>query len=217
MLNKEEKNKYREELFRHLDGIAVAPIAFSLREKGVLDFILKKQHFLLSEITKKFNANEGYLNVGLRMLASQGWLNYDVDNLKNTVTISQNNKSKIAFKHFILYDDVVHFLKTSKEFHPRSLDKDQVSIINRIFVNYKNKKYEPTSNNPIEREIQQQIESHIKGVLVGPLIVFLGMDGMFHKYFMEASFSAEEFHEDPESFSKILNFLYYLGWFTKSK
>ena len=114
MLNKEEKNKYREELFRHLDGIAVAPIAFSLREKGVLDFILKKQHFLLSEITKKFNANEGYLNVGLRMLASQGWLNYDVDNLKNTVTISQNNKSKIAFKHFILYDDVVHFLKTSK-------------------------------------------------------------------------------------------------------
>lgn len=217
MLSKEEKNKYREELFRHLDGIAVAPIAFLLREKGVLDFILKKQHFLLSEITKKFNANEGYLNVGLRMLASQGWLNYDVDNLKNTVTISQNNKSKIAFKHFILYEDVVHFLKTSKEFHPRSLDKDQVSIINRIFINYKNKKYEPTSNNPIEREIQQQIESHIEGVLVGPLIVFLGMDGMFHKYFMEASFSAEEFHEDPESFSKILNFLYYLGWFTKSK
>ena len=216
MLTKEEKNKYREELFRHLDGIAIAPVAYSLKEKGILDFILKKQHFLLSEITKKFNANEGYLNVGLRILASQGWLNYDVDNIKNTVTISQNEKSKIAFQHFNLYEDVVHFLKTSKEFHPRSLDKEQFSIINRIFVNYKNKKYEPTSNNPIELEIQQQIERHIEGVLVGPLIVFLGMDGMFHKYFMEASFSAEEFHEDPESFSKILDFLHYLGWFTKS-
>ena len=216
MLTKEEKNKYREELFRHLDGIAVAPVAYSLKEKGILDFILKKQHFLLSEITKKFNANEGYLNVGLRILASQGWLNYDVDNLKNTVTISQNEKSKIAFQYFNLYEDVVHFLKTSKEFYPRSLDKKQFSIINRIFVNYKNKKYKPTSNNPIELEIQQQIERHIEGILVGPLIVFLGMDGMFHKYFMEASFSAEEFHEDPESFSKILDFLHYLDWFTKS-
>ena len=46
MLNKEEKNKYREELFRHLDGIAVAPIAFSLREKGVLGFILKNGHLI---------------------------------------------------------------------------------------------------------------------------------------------------------------------------
>ena len=45
MLSKEEKNKYRQELFKHLDGIAVAPIAFSLREKGVLDFILKKNIF----------------------------------------------------------------------------------------------------------------------------------------------------------------------------
>ncbi|MFT5249021.1 MAG: hypothetical protein ACI93P_000744, partial [bacterium] len=109
MLTKEEKSKYREELFRHLDGIAVAPIAYSLKEKGILDFILKKQHLLLSEITKQFNANEGYLNVGLRMLASQGWLNYDVDNSENTVTISQNEKSKIAFEHCNLYKDVVHF------------------------------------------------------------------------------------------------------------
>lgn len=216
MLTKEEKNKYREELFRHLDGIAIAPIAFSLEEKGVLKFILTKQQFLLSEITQHFNANEGYLNVGLRLLASQGWLNYEVDNLEDTVIISQNEKSKAAFEHINLYQDVVHFLRTSEEFHPRSLDKEQFSIINRIFINYKNGKYQPTSTNEVTLEIQQQIERHIEGVLVGPLIVFLGMDGMFHKYFMEASFSAEEFHEDPESFSKILDFLYYLGWFTKS-
>ena len=216
MLTKEEKNTYREELFRHLDGIAVAPIAFSLKEKGVLDFIVTKQQFLLSEITSHCNANEGYLNVGLRMLASQGWLNYEVDNKKDTVTISQNEKSKIAFDHFHLYKDVVYFLRTSEEFHPRNLDKEQFSIINRIFINYKNKKYKANSKDSLVLEIQQQIERHIEGVLVGPLIVFLGMDGMFHKYFMEASFSAEEFHEDPENFSKILDFLYYLGWFTKN-
>jgi len=217
MLTKEEKNEYREHLFRHLDGISVAPIAYFLKEKGVLDFILTKDYFLLSEIASKFKANEGYLNVGLRMLASQGWLDYQVDNIKDTVTISKNKKSDIAFKHIDLYQDVVHFIKISEEFHPRSLDKDQFSILNRIFINYKNKKYAPTASEGLELELQKQIARHIEGVLVGPITVFLGMDGMFHKYFMEASFSAEEFHEDPESFCKILDFLHYLGWFTKSK
>ncbi|MCF6308529.1 MAG: class I SAM-dependent methyltransferase [Flavobacteriaceae bacterium] len=216
MLTKEEKNEYREQLFRHLDGIAIAPIAYFLKKKGVLDFVLTKKQFLLSEIAAEFKANEGYLNVGLRMLASQGWLDYQVDNVEDTVTISKNEKSEIAFKLIDLYQDVVHFMKVSEEFHPRSLDKNQFYILNRIFINYKNKKYDPTSSNPLELEIQQQIARHIEGVLVGPITVFLGMDGMFHKYFMEASFSAEEFHEDPESFSKILDFLHYLGWFTKS-
>lgn len=34
---------------------------------------------------------------------------------------------------------------------------------------------------------------------------------------MEASFTAEEYHKDPESFKKILDFFSYLGWFTKKK
>ncbi len=216
MLTKEEKNKFREELFRHLDGIAVAPVAYSLKEKGVLDYILTKESFQLEEITTVFNANDGYLNVGLRMLASQGWLQYYVDASTNTVQISKNDNSEFAFNLADRYKDVVHFLKISEEFHPRSLDKEQFSVLNRIFIKYKNKEYNPTSNNKQELLIQEQIFHHIEGVLVGPITVFLGMDGMFHKYFMEASFSAEEFHEDPEGFSKILDFLHYLGWFTKN-
>ena len=46
MLTKEEKNKYREELFRHLDGIAIAPVAYLLKEKGILDFILKNGYLI---------------------------------------------------------------------------------------------------------------------------------------------------------------------------
>ena len=216
MLTKEEKNKHREQLFRHLDGIAVAPVAFSLKEKGVLDYLLEKNSCDLLEITSQFHANEGYLNVGLRMLASQGWLQYHVNNKNNTVTISINDKSELAFKEVSQYKDVVNFLKLSEEFHPRSLDKEQFSVLNRIFNKFIKKEYTSGSKNTNEQQINEQIAHHIEGVLVGPITVFLGMDGMFHKYFMEASFSAEEFHEDPESFSKILDFLHYLGWFTKN-
>jgi len=216
MLTKEEKNKYREQLFRHLDGIAVAPVAYSLKEKGVLDYLLKKNTCDLLDIRTQFHANEGYLNVGLRMLASQGWLQYKVDNKENTVSIAVNAKSELAFKEVSQYKDVVNFLKISEEFHPRSLDKEQFLVLNRIFNKFMKKEYAPNSKNPKEQQIKEQIAHHIEGVLIGPITVFLGMDGMFHKYFMEASFSAEEFHEDPESFSKILDFLHYLGWFTKN-
>ncbi len=215
MLSNKEKKEYRSELFRHLDGIAVAPVAYSLKEKGVLEFLLKEGSCLLSEITSRFNANEGYLNVALRMLASQGWLEYTVDNVLQTVTLSKNEKSETAFNSAGLYKDVVHFMKVSEEFHPRRFDIEQFTILNRIFNKYKNDAYAPSSDKADVRNIETQIAKHVEGVLIGPITVFLGMDGMFHKYFMEASFSADEFHEDPDSFSKILDFFTFLGWFSK--
>jgi len=215
MLSVSEKKEYRSELFRHLDGIAVAPVAYALKEKGVLDFILKKSKLTLQDISAVFPSNDGYLNVGIRMLASQGWLHYDLDNTTNTITLSVNEKSAIAFEQINKFADVVDFMKVSEAFHPRQFDLEQFSLLNRIFNKYKSGAFEPQSKDPLTHEIETQIARQIEGVLVGPITVFLGMDGMFHKYFMEASFSADEFHEDPVSFSKILDFFSHLGWFSK--
>lgn len=217
MLSIEEKNEYRSELFCHLDGIAVAPVAYSLKEKGVLEYLLQKENATVKELADHFESNEGYLNVALRMLASQGWLSYVVDNEVNQVHVTTNNKSQIAFKLVERYKDVVDFLKISDEFHPRRFEIGQFEVLNRIFIKYKKGDYAPTAKKEEIQHIEKQIERHIEGVLVGPITVFLGMDGMFHQYFMEASFSPEEFHEAPENFSKILDFLTFLGWFSKSK
>ena len=213
MLSRAEKAHYRNELFRHLDGIATAPVALALQQKGVLDFLLKKNHYTIEEITEEFEANEGYLNVALRIMASQGWLDYSVDNQKNKVTVSKNEKSAIAFAKVDRYTDMVKFLKLSENFHPRNFDLEQFTALNRIFQAYQNGEYDATSEHTLEHTIEAQIQKHIEGALIGPITVHLGMDGMFHKYFMEASFSADEFHEDPVSFSKILDFFSFLGWF----
>ena len=149
------------------------------------------------------------------MLASQGWLEYHLNSDENTITIGKNDRSEIAFNLVQRYEDVVGFMRTSEEFHPRHFEAEQFSLLNRIFIKYKNGDYEAVSKDPLEYEIESQISKHIEGVLVGPITVFLGMDGMFHKYFMEASFTADEFHEDPVSFSKILDFFCFLGWFSK--
>jgi len=62
--------------------------------------------------------------------------------------------------------------------------------------------------------VKQQILKHIEGIILGPTVVQLEMSGMFHKYFMEASFRPEEFHGDADSFKKLLDMFCHLDWFT---
>lgn len=206
-----DKKKLRESIFRHLDGIVTAPVMAVLAKKKILNFILDNQNSKLSKINENFGANEGYLNVALRILASQGFLNYKIDNQNNIVKISINSTTEEAFSYQEIYSDLAEFLAdqelvNSKEL-TENLCKKWIALAD---------KYKPFLNeNMDENSVKYQIQKHIEGTLVGPIIIKLGMNGMFHKYFMEASFSTEEFHKNPEYFEKILDFLGGLGWFSK--
>ncbi len=202
-------------LFRHLDGITAAPVAYSLYKKGVLDYMLQQQKVSLTELTEKFKANEGYLNVALRVLSSQGWLTQHIDHQTDWITFEINDKSKVAFSLAPLYEDVFNLLQFSEHFHPRKFEVEPFEMLNNLYAKYKSNYGISFSNDDKVHAIQQQVLYHIEGILVGPTIVMLGMTGMFHKYFMETSFRPEEFHKKPECFKEILNFLTHLGWFTK--
>ncbi len=212
MLTKKDKEQLRGNIFRHLDGIATATTAYALHKKGVLDFVSKKESVTLVEITKQFHANEGYLNVALRILCSQGWLVQDLDNDKDHITYKTNSNSHKAFSLAHLYEDAVNLLQYSVRFPEERIGADAFIALERIF-----KRYEDNfgMGSIEEHTIQHQILKHIEGVIIAPIIVLLGVNGLFHKYFMEASFTAEEYHKDPESFKKILDFLSHLGWFKK--
>ena len=214
-LTKQDKAALRATMFRHLDGIATAPTAYTLLEKGVLQHLVDHKEADVTELASKFKANEGYLNVALRILSSQGWLDAEVDNANNRVTYRINAKSAVAFEHFRLYEDVVTLLRYSGQFHKRKFERAPFALLESIFKKYRENYGIEFSNDPEIRSIQEHVLTHIEGVAIGPSIVALGMGGMFHKYFMEASFKAEEFHEDAESFGKILDFFAYLGWFEK--
>ncbi|MBF4517845.1 class I SAM-dependent methyltransferase [Flavobacterium sp. ANB] len=208
-----DKSQLRSSIFRHLDGLAVAPVAIALKNNGVLEFILNKKQIQLAELTTAFKANEGYLNVGLRILASQGFLDYEVDNGSQEIVISVNEKTETAFSLFHLYEDVVDLLKFSTQFHPRIFEDAPFEKLNLIFEKYKKNYGIEKSEDNLTNSIQDQILKHIEGYLIGPTVVRLAMNGMFHKYFMETSFRPEEFHKSPENFKKILDFFVHLGWF----
>ncbi|MFT4972328.1 MAG: SAM-dependent methyltransferase, partial [Saprospiraceae bacterium] len=175
---------------------------------------LKKEKTTLKDITEAFQANEGYLNVALRMLASQGWLNHDILE-KNDIQISLNSKSKVAFNLIPLYEDLVNLLQISGKYHHRKFEKEPFLVLERIFKKFQNRYDIEISDDSETRAIQEQVLKHIEGVIVGPTVVALGMNGMFHKYFMEASFSPDEFHGDAESFEKLLDIFVFLDWFEK--
>ena len=100
MLSAEEKRLYRSNLFRHLDGIVTAPVAYSLYNKGVLKELLALQSTTLTALNQKVQGNAGYLNVALRVLASQGWLNYNLDPESEEIHLATNDKSQYAFEAF---------------------------------------------------------------------------------------------------------------------
>ncbi len=214
MLTKKDKIVLRGELFRHLDGLVIAPTAFALKKRGVLDEILQKKGATLSVLTEKFEANEGYLNVALRMLCSQGWLSYQV-NEKGEIAYGLLPNSTFAFGLVDLYQDVSELLALSGKYHKRKFELAPFRLLEKIMKKYRDNYGLVLSEKEEERFVQEQVLKHIESFIVGPTTVILGMGGMFHKYFMEASFRAEEYHKDPESFRKILDFLAFLGWFVE--
>ena len=212
-MDSKQKSSLRSRLFCHLDGIVIAPTAFTLKKHGLTDYLLKNKKVALKDLAIKFKANEGYLNVALRGLCSQGWLIQHVDNQNNSVSYETNEKSEIAFKYFYLYEDVVDLLQMSESYHQRKFEIEPFLKLNSIYKKYKINYGIELSKNTSQRKIEEQILTHIEGIIVGPTIVHLGITGMFHKYFMETRFRSEEFHENHKEFDQLLNILADLGWF----
>lgn len=209
------KGKLRGKLFRHLDGLVTAPVLIALYDADVISYITGKKQVNLQNLVKEFSANEGYMNVALRVLCSQGLLIQKQTSNEGDIQFSLTAKGAILFANVEVYKGVVALMKMSGNFHPRKFEIEPFQALNVLFNQFKNKFELNLIASELECKVQEEILAHIEGCLVGPTLVHLGMSGMFHKYFMETSFRPDEFHEDPESFKKLLDFLAYLGWFTE--
>ncbi|MGB6082668.1 class I SAM-dependent methyltransferase [Moheibacter sp.] len=206
-----DKKLLRSYIFRHLDGVVVPQVIHQLSQKGILEFVLQNGSLDLEKIAEEFNANEGYLNVALRILASQGYLNYELNNSENTVKISTHENSEKAFSFVGIYQNLAEFLSDEELISSQAISDELGRKWMKIYEKYRSDLLE----NRLENSLEYQIQKHIEGALISPIIVKLGMSGMFHKYFMEASFSADEFHKNPGCFEQLLEALAELGWFSR--
>ena len=155
-MSREQKKIYRADLFRHLDGIVTAPTAYALYKKGVLDFILSEKKVSLAALTKTFKANEGYLNVALHTLASQGWLEHVIKG-ENDIEVSITTLGKIAFQYIPKYKDVVELLQLSGKYHSRKFEVKPFHFLEQIVEKYKEKYGLEASKEKEEQQVQLQI------------------------------------------------------------
>ena len=84
-MDKKLAGKLRGELFRHLDGISITSTIASLHNNNVINFILDIKSFTIQDIFNKFPSNHGYMNVALRLLSAQGWLQRSIDERDNNI------------------------------------------------------------------------------------------------------------------------------------
>ncbi|MGI9545832.1 MAG: class I SAM-dependent methyltransferase [Flavobacteriaceae bacterium] len=217
MISKSKQFELRGRLFRHLDGLVTAPSAYELYSNGVLDYLQDRQNCSLTELADRFKANEGYLNVALRVLCSQGWLSQSIDNKADSISFSLTVNGRAALNYIGLYQDAVELMRLSEHYHHRKFEKEPFNKLEELFFKFKEEYGTTIADDPGEEEVRQQILAHIEGIILGPTVVHLGMSGMFHKYFMETRFTADEFHEDPESFGRLLDIFVFFDWFQKKQ
>ena len=132
-----DKKRLRGKLFKHLDGLVTAPTLVALNEKGVLEHFLKQNENSLSDLTAKYQANEGYLNVALRILASQGLLTQEIDVDNNEVKFSLTSKGSAVFPIAHVYNEVVDLIKLSGNYHPRKFERKPFAALYSLFGRYK--------------------------------------------------------------------------------
>ena len=110
-MDREEKKRLRGILFRHLDGIAVGPTISALHEAGISEYILQNPHFSFQQLSGEFETNGGYLNVALRLLASQGWLQREIlkDGEQIDYKLTHKGKKILSLAHH--YDAFLNYIQ----------------------------------------------------------------------------------------------------------
>lgn len=215
MLEKTAKRILRSELFRHLDGLVIIPTAYTLYTSGVINYIADHDRVALDQLSERYQANKGYLNVALRGLAAQGWMAYSIDDDQREVHIATNDKTSSFLKYVPFYKEAFDLLNLSGQYHQRKFENEPFLALERLYKSYRVELDADPENDPRDQEVKTQLLRHIEGVIIGPSIVALGMTGMFHQYFMKSSFHPSEFHSDGVMFGRLLDIFTDLGWFEK--
>ncbi len=180
-ISRQSKLKIRNTIFRHLDGITIAPTIDALFKKGIIDYMEKEGHWDLCSIIRKFNANIGYINIALRLLASQGWLMRTVlkdgKNIEYSLTDLGRNMIQYAHKYSQLipwYSEAVYLEKLITENNLHDID----GIFYELLQSAENLWGFTQSDIDDISSVEFQILNQLNGGLIGPVIVALGRAGL---------------------------------------
>lgn len=169
-LTKDQKTQLRGRIFKHLEGFAIASSVEVLQKNNILSKITD-QWTSLDQIDPESKSNRGYLNVALRLLCSQGWLSQKTSVDGDSNCYQRTSKGTEAIAALALYEGVHDWLSESIDlrFKLSSAPTEKAtSSCQRLLEKIHDFKI---SDSPLK----EQMQSHVKGILVGPFLVAIGM------------------------------------------
>ncbi len=211
-MNKDRKKQLRGILFQHLDGITLCSTIATLFNNGITQFILENKTFTIQDILSKYECNAGYMNVALRLLASQGWLKRNIIQDGEDIEFHLTEKGVKGLAHAHYYDRFYTFIPFLIDidkylFDPHSKDiQDEFQNL-QICLDTLN------SNVPAPGSTEWDVSKHLEGLLVGPILVALGMSDFFLESLEnESDINLESMGDTLPIMSSIFSLFIYLKW-----
>ena len=172
---KDQQRQWRSRLFFHLDGLALSGVVPVLDLSGVLEEVLQTGGDV-DELAALFGANAGYLNVGLRMLCSQGILDAHFGDDK--VTYIPHKDADVAHwaserKLYALGRAWMEHSVGMWNAPQTPMSPDALQAMRALMEEVVQSPAEDVSV-PGDVSLQSRLRMHLEGALVAPWMVMLG-------------------------------------------
>ncbi len=180
--------------FEHLDGMGLIPAMKALKDGGILDLLPaadSEEFITLSSLCSlKETAARGYLGVALRAMASQGWVEMrdaSKDPMRQEWAFRFTKEGEIAKSYLPYFDKAAQYIPVLVRMKKILFDKKVPKALQRMYRNAIREmaayRWElPQEKDELRQKVRNQILRHLDGVVVGPVMVALGRQGVFEKF-----------------------------------
>ena len=209
ILNKQERVEIRKRIFLHLDGWALIPSIYALHKLNILPYFLEKNKWSLNDLNKITKTNEGYLNVALRILASQGYLERETDNDRNEIYLELTTTGAQALELVTHYKAFYNLIQ-SYTIRPKNLmaDSANMDLLEEAWNQIKCLK------NNENNELRTRMAFHMEGILLGPIMVGLGINNKLENLNENFILSAKNLGINKRTFNWIIDIFEHLNFIT---
>ena len=209
ILNKEKRIEIRKRIFLHLDGWALIPSIFALHKLNILSHFLEENKWSLTNLSRITKTNEGYLNVALRILASQGYLERKTNNDRDEIYLKLTNTGAQALelvKHYKIFYSLIQSLII----RPKNLmsDSANIDVLEEAWNQLKHFK------NDDNNELKTRMAFHMEGILLGPIMVGLGINNKLQNLNENFIISCQKLDIPVRTFNWIMDIFEHLNFIT---
>jgi hypothetical protein len=169
-LSKKDKQFYRSLIFKHQDGVAITAIIAVFKKSKIFDYLEKVKHTSLDKVVFNFpEFHKGYLNIGIRSLASQGLLKYKV--FQNEIDIELTPKYNLFKNHINIYEEFTVLFNIQLKLLKSTFNTK--IIIDDKLIEYSVKLNQLKNINKNEYYFLGEVAVHLEGLLVVPLLTYI--------------------------------------------